>query len=244
MKGWVKAHRQLKESAFYKDSQAVHLWLHLLLSVNHKPAEVMIGQQMINVKAGQFLTGRKKLSGATGIAESKITRVLKVFEKCHMIEQQTFTKYRLISIVNFEQYQKTEQQVNSKRTASEQQVNTNKNEKNEKKEDTPQTDELFDDTKLIKSKAIPFNKIAKKFNEVCTTLPNVVAMTDQRKAAIKKIWSDNEEHQNIDFWQWYFETVHESQFLKGEVAGSDWCANFDWLINKKNFYKVIEGNYK
>jgi len=244
MLGWIKVHRQLKDSAFYTDSQAVHLWLHLLLSVNHKEAEVLIGQQIVKVKAGQFLTGRKKLSTATGIAESKIQRVLKVFENCHMIEQQTFTKYRLISIVNFDQYQTTEQQTNSKRTASEQQVNTNKNDKNEKKDNTSETDELFQDQKLDKSKPIPHSKIAKTFNETCTSLSNVVAMTEKRKALIKKIWSDSEEHQNIEFWQWYFQEVNSSQFLTGQVAGSDWCANFDWLINKNNFYKVIEGNYK
>ena len=34
MEGWVKLHRKLTEKAFYrKDSETVHLWIHLLLSV-------------------------------------------------------------------------------------------------------------------------------------------------------------------------------------------------------------------
>jgi len=128
--GWIITHRKLRESSFYKDSQAVHLWIHLLISANHKDAQVVRGNKVYEVKRGQMLTGRKLLSYETGINESKLQRLLKVFEKCHMIEQQTNSVNRLISIINYDQYQTSEQQVNSKRTASEQQVNTNNNDNN------------------------------------------------------------------------------------------------------------------
>ena len=128
--GWIITHRKLRESSFYKDSQAVHLWIHLLISANHKDAQVVRGNKIYEVKRGQLITGRKLLSSETGINESKLQRLLKVFEKCHMIEQQTNSVNRLISIINYDQYQTSEQQVNSKRTASEQQVNTNNNDNN------------------------------------------------------------------------------------------------------------------
>lgn len=129
--GWVATHRKLKESSFYKDSQAVHLWIHLLISANHRDAQVVRGNKVYEVKRGQLLTGRKLLSSETGINESKLQRLLKVFEKCHMIEQQTNNVNRLISILNYDEYQTSEQQVNNKRTASEQQVNTNNNDNND-----------------------------------------------------------------------------------------------------------------
>jgi uncharacterized short protein YbdD (DUF466 family) len=128
--GWIITHRKLRESSFYKDSQAVHLWIHLLISANHKDAQVVRGNKVYEVKRGQLITGRKLLSSETGINESKLQRLLKVFEKCHMIEQQTNNVNRLVSIINYDQYQTSEQQVNSKRTASEQQVNTNNNDNN------------------------------------------------------------------------------------------------------------------
>jgi len=129
--GWISLHRKIQDSAIYKDSQAVHLWVHLLFKANHKPNEFLMGNNLISINRGQFVTGRKALSAETGINESKIQRLLKVFEKCQQIEQQTFTKYRLITITNYSQYQDSEQQTNSKRTASEQQVNTNNNVNNE-----------------------------------------------------------------------------------------------------------------
>jgi len=130
--GWIKLHRKLLESPIFKDSQAVHLWLHLLLRVNHKEGKHLVGNQMVTIPRGSLLTGRKSLAKDTGIQESKIERLLKLFKNEQQIEQQSFTKYRLISITNYESYQVSEQQTNSKRTADEQQVNTNKNVKKEK----------------------------------------------------------------------------------------------------------------
>ena len=130
-KGWIAIHRKFMDSSIYRDSQAVHLWLHLLLRANHQGKKVLQGLKVYNVERGQILTGRKALSNETGINESKIQRLLKLFEKCHMIEQQTNNANRLLSILNYDQYQESEQQVNSKRTASEQQVNTNNNDNND-----------------------------------------------------------------------------------------------------------------
>lgn len=134
MQGWVKIHRQLKDKAYYKDSEFIHLWLHLLLCANHDNGEYLNGYEIVKLKKGQFITGRKKLSLETGISESKIERILKVFESEQQIEQQTNSRNRLISIVSWDKFQQSEQQKDSKWTASEQQVNTNKNEKNYKNE--------------------------------------------------------------------------------------------------------------
>lgn len=140
-KGWISIHRDIIDSVIYKDSEAVHLWLHLLLSANHKENKKMIGHTIVLIPRGSLLTGRKSLSAATGIHESKIQRLLKLFEKNEQIEQQTFTKYRLVSITNYSEYQDSEQQLNSKRTTTEQQANTNNNVNNDnnvnKKEEKP-----------------------------------------------------------------------------------------------------------
>lgn len=38
--GYVSIHRQFMDSRLYKDSQAVHLWLHLILNANHESTVV------------------------------------------------------------------------------------------------------------------------------------------------------------------------------------------------------------
>jgi hypothetical protein len=139
MSGWIKIHRQLKEKAYYKDSEFIHLWLHLLLCANHANGEYLNGYEIIKLKKGQFVTGRKKLSLETGISESKIERILKVFESEQQIEQQTNSRSRVISILLWDKYQQTEQQVDSKWTANEQQVDTNNNDNNNKNDKNKNT---------------------------------------------------------------------------------------------------------
>lgn len=129
-RGYVPVWRKLKDSTFYRDSEAVHLWIHLLFEAQHSnKKEIYKGEEII-INTGQFTTGRKRLSSETGISESKIQRLLNKFEKCHMIEQQTTSVNRLISITNYESYQVGEQQTNSKRTTSEQQVNSERTHSN------------------------------------------------------------------------------------------------------------------
>ena len=125
--GWISLHRKLLDNPLFKDPQALTLWVYLLLRANHSNTKALIGNKTIPIQRGQFLTGRKSLSASTGINESKIERLLKLFKSEQQIEQQTFTKFRLISIVNYEQYQSSEQQLNSKRTTTEQQLNTDNN---------------------------------------------------------------------------------------------------------------------
>ena len=116
------------DSFFYKDSEAVHLWLHIILKANFKDNNFMFNGASRTVKRGQLLTGRKALSLETGINPSKIYRLLKIFESEQLIEQQANSKFSIITVVNYDLYQQGEQQ-------SEQPVNTNENiYKNIKKE--------------------------------------------------------------------------------------------------------------
>jgi len=110
----------------------------MLLLANHKEKEVYVGFQKIKIGRGQFVTSRRSLHEVSGVSTAKIERIIHSMKTEHQIEQQSFSKFRLITILNYEQYQaneqENEQEVDSKRTASEQQVNTNKNDKKEKKE--------------------------------------------------------------------------------------------------------------
>ena len=79
---YIKLMRSLKDKSYYsKDSEKLHLWVHLLLTANWNDREEMLGGKPIICKAGQFTTGRKQLSKETGINESKVERLLTYFEK-------------------------------------------------------------------------------------------------------------------------------------------------------------------
>ena len=138
LNGYVKLYRCLLDNPIVcKDAEHFAVWCYLLLKATHKEYDAVFKGERITLKRGQLITGRKKISSKLSVSESKVQRILKSFENEQQIEQQMDSRNRLISIVKWELYQRSEQlneqQVNSNRTASEQLVNTNKNVKNDKK---------------------------------------------------------------------------------------------------------------
>ena len=113
-KGWVSVHRSMLDDPQFKDPDIFALWVRLLLMASYEDKTVKHLGQTINIKRGQFITGRKSLSSSSTVQESKIQRVLNRWESEQQIEQQTFSKYRLISIVNYDSYQGSEQQSDAK----------------------------------------------------------------------------------------------------------------------------------
>jgi DNA replication protein DnaD len=130
--GWVKLYRCLLDDAACQKSAYFHLWVTLLLMAAHKEHEFIFNNQIQKLQPGQLITGRKKLSKLTGISETTVRRILKCFENGHMVQRKVTTKYTVITITNWENYQCESsaghhggQQMASKRPASDQQA-TNK----------------------------------------------------------------------------------------------------------------------
>src|SRR6185295_2007300 len=99
--GWIKIHRKIEKKGYYTQSEYIHLWVHLLLKANYEPVEFLWNGKIQHLKRGQILTGRKKLAKETGINEHKVDRILKCFISEQQIEQQTTTKFRLITILKY-----------------------------------------------------------------------------------------------------------------------------------------------
>ena len=91
----------------------------------------------------------------------------------------------------------------------------------------------------------PYQDIADKWNSICGEfLPKVQKISDSRKQKIK---SRLQEFGQPEAWmptiEAIFETIAESDFLRGK-NNTGWSATFDWIFeNPKNWVKVLEGNY-
>lgn len=139
MEGWIKIHRKILENPIIcKDSDYLAVWIYLLLNATHKEIPALFKGKKIILQKGQLITGRKSMASQLKISESKIYRIMNDFKSEQQIEQQTSNQNSLISILNWDKYQQSEQQngqqMNNERTTDEQRVNTNKNDKNEKNE--------------------------------------------------------------------------------------------------------------
>ena len=93
------------------------------------------------MNSGEFVTGRDAITSEMNegvkrehqVNSGSVWRWLKQFEKRNVEHQINYEIQRYIN-KNWSLYQSSEQQMNIKRTTSEQQVHTNKNEKNYKNE--------------------------------------------------------------------------------------------------------------
>lgn len=150
--GYLRLYRSTANKGWYKKSEYVHLWIHILIKANHSEKEFFFNGASVKVNPGEFITGRKQLQEETGIHESKIERILTYLEKIeHQIEQQKTTKNRVIRVLNWENYQNTknteqqiEQQLNNNCTTNEQQLNTtNKLKELKNKEELKKRKQLF-----------------------------------------------------------------------------------------------------
>lgn len=124
MEGWIKIHRKMLDNPIIcKDSDYLSVWIYLLLNATHKEIPALFKKEKIILQPGQLLTGRKTISKQLKISESKIYRIIKDFKSEQQIEQQTSNQNSLITILNWNRYQESEQQneqqMNNKRTTSE-----------------------------------------------------------------------------------------------------------------------------
>lgn len=156
MDGWIKLHRKILLNPIAQKPSYLALWVLLLLKANHKETKMIWNGGIIVVKEGQFISGRKALSLESGIPKSTVEDILKFLESQHQIRQQKNTKFRLITIVNWETHQSSNIKSNNRATTERQQSDTNKkynNEKNGKK------------NTLIKKQIIPITKTEEDWSE-------------------------------------------------------------------------------
>lgn len=104
--GCVSIHRQFMDSRLYKDSQAVHLWLHLILKANHDEVTVNTDIGPVTVGRGQMLTGRPTLVSETFIPDNKVRSLLRTFESKGMLNITSMgKKFSLLTIVKYDDFQ-------------------------------------------------------------------------------------------------------------------------------------------
>ncbi|MFV8852443.1 DNA replication protein [Serratia fonticola] len=105
-KGFALLHRKIMELPFYRtDSEAVHLWVHIIMKANYEPTIVQTEIGDLLLRRGEFITGRSKLELETGVKDDRIKYLLNKFEKMGMITRVTNKKFTRLYIVKYDDYQ-------------------------------------------------------------------------------------------------------------------------------------------
>lgn len=140
--GYIKLYRKITNSFVWTHPQMFKLWCLCLMKASHKENKFLFNGSEITVSSGQFVTGRDAIAkefneGAKSdqaVVGRTLWRWLKKFEEEQMLSIDSNTKYSVITIENWHDYQVNDQHLSSARPSSVQRSSTYKNEKNLKNE--------------------------------------------------------------------------------------------------------------
>lgn len=101
MEGWIKLHRELRESPIFQNEKLLKVFVWCLLKANPSPER----WKGIEIKAGQFVTSLSRSVAETGLSQKTIRNALRKLEKMGELVTQKSRAYTIITICNYESYQ-------------------------------------------------------------------------------------------------------------------------------------------
>ena len=99
--GFVIEYRKIMQWEWYTDVNTAHLFRHCILRANYTDT-VWRG---IEVKRGSFITSLQTLSTETGLTVKQVRTALEKLEKTGEVANCSTSKYRIITVKNYDLYQ-------------------------------------------------------------------------------------------------------------------------------------------
>lgn len=272
-KGYALLHRKIMDVPFYKDAEAAHLWVHLILKAKHTPEYVMTDAGEILVGRGKLLGGRNSLAFETGLKPDRVQYLLRKFKKLGMIDWVSHGKFSVFSVEKYDDYQSNfvpadYQQITTSKPAipmpasntvpaDYQQITTDK-EYNNIISNTDVLESTAADKKSDKKKpSVSCQDVVDAYHEILPEGPKIRALNDKRKNQIRTFWRKagvitrqlDGHGFTMQDWRNYLSYVGENcrwmfEERPNHQRGTVWHKKgFDFLLNDNTYLKVREGEH-
>lgn len=272
-KGYSLLHRKIMDVPFYKDAEAAHLWVHLILKAKHTPEYVMTDAGEILVGRGKLLGGRNSLAFETGLKPDRVQYLLRKFKKLGMIDWVSHGKFSVFSVEKYDDYQSNfvpadYQQITTSKPAipmpasntvpaDYQQITTDK-EYNNIISNTDVLESATADKKSDKKKpSVSCQDVVDAYHEILPEAPRIRALNDKRKNQIRTFWRKagvitrqlDGHGFTMQDWRNYLSYVGENcrwmfEERPNHQRGTVWHKKgFDFLLNDNTYLKVREGEH-
>ncbi|HIA3784433.1 TPA: DNA replication protein [Escherichia coli] len=272
-KGYALLHRKIMDVPFYKDAEAAHLWVHLILKAKHTPEYVMTDAGEILVGRGKLLGGRNSMAFETGLKPDRVQYLLRKFKKLGMIDWVSHGKFSVFSVEKYDDYQSNfvpadYQQITTSKPAipmptsntvpaDYQQITTDK-EYNNIISNTDVLESTAADKKSDKKKpSVSCQDVVDAYHEILPEAPKIRALNDKRKNQIRTFWRKagvitrqlDGHGFTMQDWRNYLSYVGENcrwmfEERPNHQRGTVWHKKgFDFLLNDNTYLKVREGEH-
>ena len=127
--GFITLHRQILDWEWYGDTNTFRLFIHILLSANFTDGRF----EGRTIHRGQLVTSLTSLSAQTSLSVRQVRVSLDKLQMTGELTSQSFNRYRIITVVKYDQYQSVDKQndrqmtseMSSKRQANDRQMTSN-----------------------------------------------------------------------------------------------------------------------
>ena len=111
MEGWIKLHRKILDHYLFNEDRVFskyEAWEYIILSANHSDSKFLLGNELIQLKAGQLVTSQSKLMEKFKWSKSKLKNFFELLSKDGMLKVETDTKKTTLTVVKYKDYQHLE----------------------------------------------------------------------------------------------------------------------------------------
>lgn len=213
---------------------------------NHKPKKWEWQGKPYEVQAGQLITSLPSIvekCHCKSITVQKVRTALTRFKNLGFSTDNPTNKNRLITIVNWQLYQDSNEennrqdnrQITGNQQADNRQITSNKNVKNDKN----------DKNILTISNDIVSNTDVQQVIEMWNKLESFGIISVKRISSGSKRYNSlvaRIKQYGLSDVLVAVENIKQSPFLQGK-NDTGWTVTFDWFVKPNNFVKVLEGNY-
>lgn len=112
--GFITLHRKIQDNPIFQNSELFHLFVCLLLDANHERKRILRKGQEEWIERGQLKTGQYLLAIKTGIPRGSIHHYLMTLQNLGILSIKASSKYSIITIVKYSDYQSKKESVSSK----------------------------------------------------------------------------------------------------------------------------------
>ena len=105
--GWLRINRKIREHWLWKDKpfSKGQAWIDMLLRASWEDKKELVGNTVIEIHPGQFITSEKTLMADWGWSKEKVRKFMMTLESDHMIDRKPDRKQTTVTIVNWGSFQ-------------------------------------------------------------------------------------------------------------------------------------------
>ncbi len=246
MTGWVKLHRKMLEWEWFKSVNTCHVFQYLLMTANREPSTY----RGYAIPEGGRVHSVASIAANSGLSVMAVRGALRNLSSSNDVTIKTTTKFSIITITNWVEYQGEQQTKHQTKEQTEQQ---SKQQHLKKREERSKKEEDSESTVVDSIVASAPDEVREAYDFYCQSvegyneskaidalpLPKPTKLTDKRRRELKRALKD------LPTGRTFAEVVAKAGKCPQLMGENDrgWVINLDFLLRKGKFLEILEGRY-